>query len=45
MQVASDDLCLNLQAAYDLTSEEYDEVSPGTDQRKRGGVERNTGLL
>lgn len=25
-QVANDDLCLNLQAAYDLSTEEYDEV-------------------
>lgn len=30
-QVANDDLCLNLQAAYDLTPPEYDEV------RARGG--------
>lgn len=26
LQVANDDLCLNLQAAYDLTPKEYDEV-------------------
>lgn len=25
-QVANDDLCVNLEAAYDLTPEEYDEV-------------------
>ncbi len=25
-QVANDNLCLNLQAAYDLTTDEYDEV-------------------
>lgn len=25
-QVANDDLCVNLQAAYDLSPEEYDEV-------------------
>lgn len=25
-QVANDDLCLNLHAAYDLTTAEYDEV-------------------
>lgn len=26
-QVANDDLCVNLQAAYDLSAAEYDEVS------------------